>query len=148
MDKGIVSINVSSEKGTPKSGVPTVNVIENVGFHQDAHAGSHDRQVSLLAMEHVESMRRKGVDVKPGSFAENITTQGVDLDTIAIGDRLKLGDGVILEVTRIGKECHEPCAIYHQAGECVMPDHGVFTRVVRGGTLQVGDDVEIVRTAQ
>jgi MOSC domain-containing protein YiiM len=107
---------------------------------RDAHAGPGHRQVSLLAMESIEKMRGKGVEVGPGDFAENVTVEGIDLAGLTVGDRLLVGEA-LLEISQIGKECHDRCAIYFQAGDCVMPREGVFARVLRGGTVAPGDPV-------
>ncbi len=135
----IVSINTSSRKGEKKSPVRTAVLTENLGIEGDAHAGFLHRQISLLAMESIEKMRSKGLDVGPGDFAENITTKGIDLCALPIGTRLKLGDDIAVEITQIGKECHNRCEIFKQAGDCVMPREGVFARVLRGGVLRKGD---------
>ena len=140
----IVSIAISTKKGTRKKPVPTVQLIENYGIKGDAHAGPWHRQVSLLAMEDIESMQAKGLDVNFGDFAENIATSGIDLPSQPIGSRLKLGGTVVLEITQIGKECHTKCAIYYQAGDCVMPRRGIFARVITGGKISCGDDIEIL----
>ena len=139
----VVALSTSVEKGVPKINVDTVQLVENWGIAGDAHAGAWHRQISLLAMESIETMRAKGADVHPGNFAENITTVGIDIPHLHVGDRLRVGASV-LEVTQIGKECHAHCAIYQQVGDCIMPREGVFARVVAGGTVRVGDVVEIV----
>jgi MOSC domain-containing protein YiiM len=139
----IVSINVSQHKGEKKTPVPTAELRENVGIAGDAHADGGDRSVSLLAMESIERMQSAGHGVSPGAFAENITTRGIDLMRLPIGTRLALGSTAVVEITRIGKTCHSRCAIYEQAGDCVMPREGVFARVIRSGTLSVGDIGEI-----
>jgi MOSC domain-containing protein YiiM len=110
---------------------------------QDAHAGPGHRQVSLLAVESIAKMKAKGLSVGPGDFAENITVEGIDLVSLRPGERLRSGEA-LLEITQIGKECHDRCAIYHQAGDCVMPKEGVFARVLHGGTLRAGDPMEKV----
>jgi MOSC domain-containing protein YiiM len=114
-----------------------IEVRENYGIEGDAHAGDWHRQVSLLAQESIDKMRALGLDVTTGDFAENITTSGIDLVSLPIGSRLTMGD-VLLEVTQIGKECHTRCAIYYQAGDCVMPREGIFARVLRGGRITPG----------
>ncbi len=100
--------------------------------------------MSLLAIESIEKMRGAGLDVGPGDFAENLTTQGVDLYSLPIGTRLQVGKTALLEITQIGKECHDRCAIYHQAGDCVMPREGIFAVVLEGGPVAVGDAITIV----
>ena len=121
----------------------SVELRENHGIVGDAHAGEWHRQVSLLATESIAKMRALGLDVDSGDFAENITTRGIDLVSLPIGARLTIGEAVI-EVTQIGKECHTRCNIYHQAGDCVMPKEGIFTRVLQGGRIRSGDVVEIM----
>jgi len=108
----------------------------------DAHAGSWHRQVSLLARKSIVKMQRLGLDVDAGDFAENITTEGVELFSLPVGTRLSVGP-VLLEVTQVGKECHARCAIYRQAGDCVMPKEGIFARVLQGGTVRPGDSIRI-----
>ena len=121
---------------------------EDFGIVGDAHAGTPKRQVSLLAIESVEKMRAKGLKVNPGDFAENITTEGIDLLGLKIGDSLRLGREVILELSQIGKECHTRCNIYYQAGDCVMPKEGIFARVVKGGEIKAGDGIEAAGNAK
>jgi MOSC domain-containing protein YiiM len=140
----LVSIAISTRKGIRKKTVPTAQLVENHGIDGDAHAGPWHRQVSLLAMEDIQSMQAKGLDVDFGDFAENIATSGIDLPSQPIGSRLKLGDTVVLEITQIGKECHTKCAIYYQAGDCVMPRRGIFARVITGGEISCGDDIEVL----
>ncbi|MBU5613862.1 MOSC domain-containing protein [Geomonas azotofigens] len=137
------AVCTSRNKGERKTPVPSVEVVEDHGIEGDAHAGVWHRQVSLLAMESIEKMRKLGLSVDTGDFAENITTSGIELPTLPIGTRLKVGE-TVLEVTQIGKECHTRCAIYHQAGDCVMPKEGIFARVVSGGRISAGDVVEIM----
>ena len=144
MSGRLVAISVSERKGTRKGNVPSARLVAGHGIEGDAHAGPWHRQVSLLAGESIEKMVQKGLDVGAGDFAENLTTSGVDLLALAVGDRLRVGEAE-LEVTQIGKECHSRCAIYEQAGDCVMPREGIFARVVRGGTVCVGDAVEPVK---
>jgi len=140
----IISIAISKKKGTRKTPVQSVHLIENHGIENDAHAGPWHRQVSLLAMEDIQSMQAKGVDVDFGDFAENIATSGIDLPNLPIGTRLRLGDNVLLEITQIGKECHNKCAIYYQAGDCIMPKKGIFARVIRGGKISCNEAIEII----
>lgn len=142
MQGTIVSINVSDTKGVRKKPVQEARVIENSGIEGDGHASSAThRQVSLLAIESVRKMQAMGLDVKPGDFAENITTEGLDLLALPVGTRLRIGKQVLAEVSQIGKECHTPCAIYHQAGDCVMPKEGIFVKIYTSGTIKVGDDI-------
>jgi len=140
----LVSIAISTKKGTRKKPVPSAQLIENYGVAGDAHAGPWHRQVSLLAMEDIHSMQAKGLDVDFGDFAENIATSGIDLPSQPIGSRLKLGDSAVVEITQIGKECHTKCAIYYQAGDCVMPRRGIFARVITGGTISTDDTIKIL----
>lgn len=138
----IVSINLSEKKGEAKSPVDEVLTIANYGLEGDAHASSKwHRQVSLLAVESIEKMRKMGIDVSAGSFAENITTEGIDLLSLPIGTRLLFGNSVIGEVSQIGKVCHERCAIYFQTGDCVMPKEGIFVRILKGGKIHIGDPI-------
>ncbi len=136
----VVAVCISQNKGERKTPVDLVKVRENHGIVGDAHAGEWHRQVSLLARESIEKMQRMGLTVDTGDFAENITTQGIDLPALPVGTRLTIGE-TLLEVTQIGKECHTRCAIYHQAGDCVMPKEGIFASVVRGGTIKAGDTI-------
>jgi len=138
----IVSIALSTTKGTRKTPVSSARLIENRGIEGDAHAGDWHRQVSLLAMEDIEIMQTKGADVDVGDFAENIATVGIDLPSLPIGCRLQLGETVVLEITQIGKICHNNCAIYYQAGDCIMPKRGVFARVISGGQISCGDAIQ------
>jgi MOSC domain-containing protein YiiM len=131
----ILSINISDRKGLQKKPVEEVVLRPRHGIEGDAHAGDWHRQVSLLADEDIRTMRGKGVEIHFGDFAENITTQGIDLPALPIGTRLHLGEA-ILEVTQIGKKCHHDCAIYQALGECVMPRRGIFTKVIQGGTIR------------
>lgn len=132
----VLAVCVSRKKGVRKKNVGQARFLENFGLEEDAHGGDWHRQVSLLAWESIEKMRSKGLNVNAGSFAENITTQGIDLVALPLGARLKLGPEVLLEVTQIGKECHARCAIYALAGDCVMPKEGIFARVLRGGVVK------------
>ncbi|MDI6816337.1 MAG: MOSC domain-containing protein [Actinomycetota bacterium] len=137
----IISINISEKKGMRKKPVAGATVVVDHGLEGDAHAADWHRQVSLLAQESIDKMVSMGLSVGPGDFAENLTTSGIDLLALPIGTRLKVGDNIVLEVTQIGKECHTRCAIYRQAGDCVMPKEGIFTRVIAGGPLKTGDTV-------
>jgi len=130
----LLSINVSTAVGVPKTPVERAVLRENHGIEGDAHAGEWHRQVSLLADEDIETMRGRGVDLPPGIFAENLTTRGIDLSRLPVGSRLRVGPA-LLEVTQIGKECHQGCAIRQAVGDCVMPRRGVFARVLAGGEI-------------
>ena len=141
----IVAVCISSQEGTKKCSVEAGRLITGHGLIGDAHAGPWQRQVSLLAQESVDKMRAKGLTVGPGSFAENLTTEGINLPLLALGQRLRVGKNALLEITQIGKECHTRCAIYYQAGDCVMPREGVFAQVVKGGEVRPGDIIEVVK---
>ena len=136
----VVSVNTSDKKGVRKTPAPAVTVGKE-GIEGDAHSGDWHRMVSLLAEESIEKMRAAGLDVKAGDFAENITTSGIDLISLPIGSRIRLGAEVVLEITQHGKECHDRCAIYHQAGDCVMPREGIFATVVEPGEVKPGDEI-------
>jgi MOSC domain-containing protein YiiM len=138
----IVAISISKKKGIPKSNVKQAALKENWGIDGDVHAGDWHRQISILAMESIDKMRAKGLNVRPGAFAENITTQWIDVPHLLIGDRVEIGN-TLLEITQIGKECHTRCAIYYKAGDCVMPREGIFARVLKGGDIQTGDKVRV-----
>jgi MOSC domain-containing protein YiiM len=144
MSAKVVAVCISENKGERKTPVESVELRENHGIVGDAHAGEWHRQVSLLAAESIEKMRKMGLDVDSGDFAENITTEGIDLPALPVGTRLTVGE-TLLEVTQIGKECHTRCAIYHQAGDCVMPKEGIFARVITGGVVKPGDPIAVVR---
>jgi len=139
----IVALNISKKKGIPKTNVKRVTLIENFGMEGDIHAGNWHRQISLLAKESIEKMRAKGLNVRPGAFAENITTEFLNLPELNIGDKIIAGDSE-MEITQIGKECHTKCAIYFSAGDCVMPREGIFARVLKGGILNVDDEIKII----
>ena len=140
----VLAVCRSDKKGTRKTPVAEITLRENFGVESDAHAdsGTH-RQVSLLAVESIDRMRERGFDLKPGDFAENITTTGIDLASLPVGTRIFVGDDVVLEMTQIGKECHAACAIRRQVGDCIMPREGVFARVLRGGHIRADDPVRI-----
>lgn len=139
----VLAINISEEKGVPKISIPEANLIVDFGIEGDAHAGKWHRQISLLANESVNRMREKGVEgLCAGKFAENLTTEGIDLWKIPVGTKLYIGD-TVHEVTQIGKECHHGCAIKQQVGECVMPKEGIFTKVLVGGIIRVGDEIKV-----
>ena len=137
----VLAVCISENKGERKKPVASVELRENHGIVGDGHAGDWHRQVSLLAQESIDKMRAMGLDVSAGDFAENITTTGIDLVSLPIGSRLQAGE-TLLEVTQIGKECHTRCAIYYQAGDCVMPKEGIFAKVITGGIIKPGDKIE------
>ncbi|MGV1100218.1 MOSC domain-containing protein [Thiovibrio sp. JS02] len=138
----IISVNVSLSKGIGKKAVQQVDLRPEHGITGDAHAGAWHRQISLLAVESIEEMNARGASLKPGDFAENITTQGIDLPSLPVGTRLVVGE-VELEVTQIGKKCHSKCAIHKTVGDCVMPKQGIFAQVIRGGRLSAGQEIVV-----
>ena len=140
----VIAVCRSKKKGTRKEAMKEGYLQPDYGLADDAHAecGSH-RQLSLLAMESIDKMRSLGFDLGPGDFAENITTEGIELVSLPIGTRLRLGDEIILEMTQIGKECHAACAIRRQIGDCIMPNEGVFARIIRGGLARAGDEIRM-----
>ncbi len=139
----VTAVNISREKGTPKQEVPEIQLRLRHGIVGDAHAGDWHRQISLLAQESVDRMRGLGVDLPHGIFAENINTEGICLTALPVGTRLQIGETVV-EVTQIGKECHNDCAIRRITGTCVMPTEGIFAIVVREGTVRKGDPITIL----
>jgi MOSC domain-containing protein YiiM len=143
----VMAVCTSERKGTRKRNVHQAELLPDWGIIGDAHAANWHRQVSLLAWESIEKIRALGLNVNVGSFAENITTQGLSLIDLPVGTRLRLGDALV-EVTQIGKVCHKRCAIYYQAGDCVMPREGIFVQVHQGGLVKVGDTVEVLALPQ
>lgn len=139
----VLSVNISQEKGERKTPVSSATISPGHGIASDAHAGPWHRQVSLLAVESIRKMQALGLEVGPGDFAENLTTEGVDLISLPVGTRIRIGGSVEVEVTQIGKECHDRCAIYYQAGDCVMPKEGIFARVLEGGEVRPGDPIRV-----
>lgn len=137
----VVAVSISDRKGVKKKNVRQGILAEQSGLEGDAHAGDWHRQISLLAQESIDKIRAKGLDVTPGDFAENITTTGLVLEKLPVGTRLQIGDQALVEITQIGKECHNRCAIFHQVGDCVMPREGVFARILSGGPIQPGDAI-------
>jgi MOSC domain-containing protein YiiM len=140
----VVAVSISATTGVKKDNVLQARVLENFGLEGDAHAGDWHRQVSLLARESIDKMRQRGLDLHPGDFAENLTTQGIDLPHLPVGTRLAIGPEVVLEVTQIGKACHHGCAIKQAVGDCVMPREGIFGRVLRGGIVKPNDIIEVL----
>ena len=141
--KKISAISISDRKGMRKHNIETTKLIKDFGLENDAHGGDWHRQVSFLAEESIQTMREKGLDVNAGNFAENLTTEGLDLTRIDVGTHLKVGDAELI-ISQLGKICHTPCAIYHQAGDCVMPREGIFGVVKQGGDIKVGDDITLL----
>jgi MOSC domain-containing protein YiiM len=140
----VIAINISETKGVPKTSIPEANMIADFGIEGDAHAGKWHRQVSLLANESVDKIRKQGFQgLCTGRFAENLTTEGIELWTIPVGSKVYIGQ-TLHEVTQIGKECHFGCAIKKLVGECVMPKEGIFTKVIEGGKVKVGDEISVV----
>jgi len=151
-DKGSVfSINYSNKKGTTKKAINRGRLIKDFGLEGDAHGGPGLRQVSLLAIESIKrqvecpKVKKRVFSLGPGDFAENITTEGIDLADLKLGDKLRVGNRVILEISKIGKECHKYCAVYHKIGDCIMPREGIFAKVLKGSNIAIGDSIEVVR---
>lgn len=143
MEGKILSICVSSEKGTKKNEVHSALFIADSGIKGDAHAGQWHRQVSLLSNEDIDKVREIIPNLKPGAFAENLATVGIDLNQVKIGDKVLIRDEVILEVTQLGKKCHSGCEIQKLTGDCLMPKKGIFTRVLKGGFIEKNDRIKI-----
>ncbi|MDI6730049.1 MAG: hypothetical protein QMD06_00700 [Candidatus Altarchaeum sp.] len=139
----VISVNISKAKGTKKEPVEFAEVIENFGIKGDSHAGNWHRQVSLLAIESIEKVRKWGLDVNAGDFAENITTEGINLPVLPIGTKIKI-NRVILEVTQIGKTCHDKCEIFKKVGKCIMPTEGIFAKVLKGGIIKKDDKILLI----
>lgn len=140
----IVAISISKKKGIPKTNVHSARLIENYGIEGDIHAGNWHRQVSFLALESIYKMQQKGLpNLRPGAFAENITTEFLELPNLEVGTKIKLGKEAILEITQIGKECHSKCAIFFKVGDCVMPREGIFAKVIKSGKIFVNDEIKI-----
>src|SRR3989338_10810280 len=138
----VIAVSISKTKGEKKKNVLSAELKPDFGIMGDVHAGGN-RQVSLLALESIAKMQDKGLKVNPGDFAENITTQGIYLLKLSLGDKIKVGKSAVLEINQIGKDCHNRCNIYYQAGDCVMPKEGIFARVLEGGMIQPGDKLEV-----
>ena len=144
MSAKVVAVCTSENKGERKKPVAIAEVKANYGIVGDGHSGEWHRQISLLAIESIRKMQEKGLDVGAGDFAENITTEGIDLPSLPLGTRLAIGD-TVTEVTQIGKVCHTRCAIYYQAGDCVMPREGIFVKVIQGGSIKKDDEIKIIK---
>ncbi len=139
----IMAVCISEKRGTQKKNIDKVRLIENFGLEGDAHGGNWHRQVSLLSYEKVRAFEEKGISVEDGAFGENLLVEGFDFKTLPVGTRFRCGEA-LLEMTQIGKECHSHCEIYQAVGDCIMPREGVFARVLHGGVIQIGDEMEIV----
>jgi len=139
----IKAVSISPKRGTRKFNVLEAKLKVGFGIEKDAHAGNWHRQVSLLAQESIEKMRAKGAKVTAGDFAENITTEEIDLQSLTIGSKLRLGPDAELEITQFGKKCHSDCEIFKQIGDCVMPREGVFAKVTKPGRIKPGDRIEV-----
>ena len=141
----VIAVCISPDKHTKKKNIKKGVLMDNFGLIGDAHGdpGTH-RQVSLLAIESIQKMLDLGLDVYPGDFAENITTEGVDLTSLPLGAKIAIGDESILQMTQIGKECHNPCAIGQKVGDCIMPREGIFARVIKGGKVEIGDEIRMI----
>lgn len=151
MKKGkIFSINNSKLKGVSKTPIKSALLIEGFGLDKDAHAGGGLKQVSLLSIESIRKqkecakVKKTGLLLGPGDFAENITTEGIELSALKIGDKLKLGQDAVIEISKIGKDCHKYCAIYYKIGDCIMPREGIFAMVLKGAEIAIGDDIEVI----
>ncbi len=140
----VIAISISKRKGIPKTNIDTANLIENYGIEGDVHAGSWHRQVSFLGIESIIKMKESGLPgLRPGAFAENITTEFINLPSLKIGTKIKIGEDALIEITQIGKECHSKCAIYFISGDCVMPREGIFGRVIKSGQIKPDDEIII-----
>ncbi|WP_297418562.1 MOSC domain-containing protein [Clostridium sp.] len=139
----IIAVCISERRGTQKKNVKEANFIEDFGIENDAHAGNWHRQVSLLSYEKIEEFNNKGANVIDGAFGENLVVEGIEFTKLPVGTILKCND-VILELTQIGKECHNHCEIYKKMGDCIMPTNGVFAKVIKGGKIKYGDEMKVV----
>lgn len=139
----ILAVCVSERKGIQKRNIGKCMAIKHYGLEGDAHAGKWHRQVSLLATESADVMRSKGLEIKDGDFGENIVTSGIELKSLPVGTTLKIGNDIIIKITQIGKLCHDRCAIYYKAGDCIMPREGIFAEILSGGMIKTGDEILI-----
>lgn len=139
----VIAVCLSEKKGTQKKNVGSAVLVEDWGIENDAHAGKWHRQVSLLSHDKIEAFRARGAEVTDGAFGENLVVEGIDFRTLPLGTRFACND-VVLELTQIGKECHHGCEIFRRMGECIMPREGVFTRVLHGGVISVGDELTVL----
>ncbi len=140
----IIAVCRSENKGTVKKEITEGILIKDFGLEKDAHLGKWHRQISLLGVESINKMQIKGLKIQYGDFAENLTVEGIILHQLPLGTKLKIGDNILLEVTQIGKECHQGCEIRKKIGDCVMPREGIFTRVLKGGKVKAGDEIEVL----
>ena len=138
----VIAVCISEKRGTVKKNIQECNVVEGFGLENDAHGGNWHRQVSLLSYDRVKEFNERGGNVVDGDFGENILIEGYDFKTLPVGTRFKCND-VVLELTQVGKKCHSHCEIFHRVGDCIMPREGVFTKVIHGGKIKVGDDFVI-----
>lgn len=139
----VMAICISEKKGTQKRNVHEALFIEDFGLENDAHAGKWHRQVSLLSYEKIQDFKKKGAPVEDGAFGENLIVSGIDFKNLPVGTRFQSGD-VVLEMTQIGKECHNGCEIYKIMGDCIMPREGVFAKVLCGGRIREGDELTVL----
>lgn len=145
----VLAVCWSKHKRTSKADIGEGVFIENYGLTDDAHADSTThRQVSLMATESIKKMADLGLTVGPGAFGENLTTEGIDLVALPVGTEVKVGPEVVLEITQIGKVCHTKCAIFYKVGQCIMPEEGIFAKVIHGGKVKTGDEIKATVSAQ
>ncbi len=140
----IEAISVSKKRGTKKANVTEAELKTDFGIVGDAHADNWHRQISLLAIESIDKMIAKGADVVAGDFAENITTRGIDLNSLSLGSKLKLGETAEVEITQFGKKCHNRCEIFHLVGDCIMPREGIFAKIIKPGIIKPNDTIEVL----
>lgn len=140
----VIAVSTSTERGTKKWEVEKAILKRGFGIEGDAHAGRWRRQISLLAVESINKMRRQGFEGGYGDFAENLTTEGIDLVSLPVGTKLKIGKDVLLQISQVGKICHMKCDVFRRVGGCIMPEEGVFARVIAGGTVEPGDSIVVV----
>ena len=139
----VLSVNIAKDKGEKKHNIGKCRVLKAFGLENDAHGGFMHRQISLLARESIQKIRDKGLDVGYGDFAENLTTEGIDLPSLPVGTTLRIGKDLLVKVSQIGKECHTRCNIFQQVGDCVMPREGIFVEVLNDGEVAIGDEIEV-----
>lgn len=139
----VMAVCISEKKGTQKIDIQKAEFIEDYGIKNDAHAGNWHRQISLLSKDKIEAFRAKGIDIPYGAFGENLVVEDIDFAKLPIGTKFQCND-VILELTQIGKKCHNECEIFKQVGDCIMPREGVFSKVLHGGVIEVGDNLRVI----